>query len=228
MSYPRLALIGKDIAHSRSPEIYRRLISPNILYELIDIKDHANLPPIDLLASTYVGVNITAPWKINYFKYAVEEAKKWSAVNCIRFKNGIPEATNTDATALQEIIPLMKKRHGCNTWVILGDGSMAKVVALILTEMGESFSTHSRKLGDELNQLDLIEKYKTHPKKILVNTCAREFKFENKLDATWVFWDLNYAHKANKEAAQGQPWSYVDGSELLETQAQHAVKFWKL
>jgi shikimate 5-dehydrogenase len=105
---------------------------------------------------------------------------------------------------------------------------MAKVVALILTEMGESFSTHSRKLGDELNQLDLIEKYKTHPKKILVNTCAREFKFENKLDATWVFWDLNYAHKANKEAAQGQPWSYVDGSELLETQAQHAVKFWKL
>lgn len=228
MSYPKLALIGKNISHSKSPEIYRRLISPQIQYDLIDVQDKSNLPTIEFLSSNYVGINITAPWKVEYLKYAVMGAKKWLAVNCIRFRNGNPEATNTDATALEEIIPAMKKKYQSDAWIILGDGSMAKVVGSILTEMGENYYSHSRKLGDQLNQFDFVDKYQKYYRKILINTCSRDFIFTNKLDATWLFWDLNYAHSAHQTASLGQLWTYVDGIELLETQAQHAVKFWEL
>lgn len=228
MSYPRLALIGKNISHSRSPEIYRRLISPNIKYDLIDIEEQNRLPSIEYLSRNYDGINITSPWKKFYSRFATSEAKKWQAVNCLRFKNCDAEAINTDASALEEILPQMKRKTGCTEWVIFGDGSMSTVAVTILTEMGENYVVHSRKLGDELNQLDLIKRYNNQSKKILINACGREFVFTNKLDATWVFWDFNYAHSANKAASAGQSWSYVDGSELLETQALHAVKFWKL
>jgi shikimate dehydrogenase len=224
----RFALIGKNISHSLSPQLYRELISNNIKYDLIDIDNISKLPTLDFLNSNYTGINITAPWKDAYFAYAIPEARKWLAVNCIRFLNGVPEATNTDATALLELIPELIKKNDPEMWIILGDGAMAKVISIILAELGHNFRIHSRRLGDQLNQLNFVSEYKKFSKKILINTCAREFIFTNNLDATWLFWDLNYSHARHQEAFSKQDSDYIDGFDLLKTQARHAVKFWNL
>lgn len=228
MSDLKFALIGKNISHSLSPQLYREMISFKIQYDLIDIDNISKLPTIDFLHSNYSGINITAPWKEVYLGYVIPEARKWQAVNCIRFVNGFPEATNTDATALLELIPELREKFAPDLWVILGDGAMAKVISIILSELGHSFRIHSRRLGDQLNQLSFVSEYKNYSKKILINACSREFIFSNKLDASWLFWDLNYAHAFHEDAFSRQKISYVDGLDLLKTQARHAVKFWNL
>ena len=40
----KLALLGKGISHSKSPEIYRRLISGSVQYDLLDVANEADIP----------------------------------------------------------------------------------------------------------------------------------------------------------------------------------------
>jgi len=221
------ALIGRDISHSRSPELYRRFIGPHIKYDLLDITSESSLPTVEHLATLYRGVNITAPWKEHYAGYAVASAQRWGGVNCLRFRDAKCEATNTDASALREIIPQLNGELKPQSWVVLGDGVMGKMMVALLEELGLPAKNYSRKKGDDLSQLNLSELYNTNQTKIVVNACARSFEFTGNLDGTWVFWDLNYAHKAHEASLPQRCQRYIDGFSLLETQARHAVMFWE-
>lgn len=224
----KLALIGRNISHSRSPELYKKLISVPHVYELLDIKYETDLPVIDHLAKNYHGVNITSPWKSNYQKYCITSMQSWGAVNCLRFINDSCEATNTDVLALQEIIPRFQETYSSKIWIVLGDGVMAKIVCRILEERQIKHQVFSRRRGDNMHDpipRELIEKNET---KIVVNCCSRAYSFQGVLDRRTVFWDLNYAHDLHEKSLPKHCLAYIDGTELLEIQAKHAVKFWEI
>ncbi len=223
----RLALIGRDIAHSRSPELYRRLLGADISYELLNYLDEAALPSADWLASHYDGINITTPWKSHYAEYAVGEAVQWGAVNCLRFRAGLPEATNTDALALAELLPTMQKRYRPTSWVVLGDGVMARVLSRLMQQQQIPFTSYARRQGHDLARLNLSASAAKAGPVLLINACAREFNFTGTLNQNCIFWDLNYAHAFHQKHLPERCMAYVDGLALLETQAQHAVKFWE-
>lgn len=223
----RLGLIGRGIAHSLSPSLYRQLIGPEIQYDLIDIANENDLPLAEELSLKYQGINITAPWKTHYAAYAVSEMRDLGAVNCLRFTEDRIEATNTDALALKSLLPEMYVRlaiHG--PCVLLGDGVMATITKDLLVKLGIPCRQYARSLGHDLGSLDLPKLFPGRETKLLINACGRDFVFQGKLDATWVFWDFNYAHLSHSHALPGHCLRYQDGTELLHRQAEAAVLFW--
>ncbi len=225
----KLALLGHGISHSLSPKLYREYLGSHIQYDLLDISNARQIPTIEQLrTSGYQGLNITSPWKRHFAELANEEAKMWGAVNCLKISTHSATATNTDASALRELVPALHKEKLAQVWVVLGDGVMARMALKILGEQGIQAANYARRKGDDFAQLKLMELHPGTETKIVINACGRGYQFTGKLDGTWVFWDFNYAHEFHKMHVPTICREYIDGLSLLETQAQHAVKFWEL
>ena len=71
----KLALVGKDIQHSRSGEIYRRLLKTDIQYDLLDYENSALIPPAADLFKVYDGISITSPYKKHFLNQFLEKLK---------------------------------------------------------------------------------------------------------------------------------------------------------
>jgi shikimate dehydrogenase len=224
----KLALLGQGISHSLSPKLYMEYLGSHIQYDLLDISNPQQIPTIEQLrTSGYQGLNITAPWKKHFADLAISEAKIWGAVNCLKISALTATATNTDASALRVLIPALQNKKTAQTWVVLGDGVMARIALKILEEQGIEAANYARSKGDDLARLKLTNLHPGEGTKIVINACGRGFQFNGKLDGTWVFWDFNYAHEFHKKHVPLSLGEYIDGLSLLETQAQHAVKFWE-
>lgn len=225
----KLGLLGRGIAHSLSPQLYREYIGPHVRYDLLDVDSASQIPTIDeLRLAGYQGLNITTPWKEHFAIHAIPEARQWAAVNCLKITEHSVSATNTDASALAELIPQLQYERSPSSWIVLGDGVMARIALGLLKNLGYPTANYSRRKGDNLAQLNLADLHPGAETKIVINACGRAFEFTGNLDGTWVFWDFNYAHKAHEKSIPARCLEYIDGRSLLETQAQHAVKFWEL
>lgn len=216
----KLALIGKNIQHSKSPELYKKLIGPNITYELIDVSDEKKLPTIEELKEHYNGINITSPFKKSYIgKLEVDEAvNDLGAINTISFTEKVL-ATNTDYYALQIILSRFKIFKA----ILLGNGSMAQLTQKILKQLEIELIAHFYRSKDgEISHLDLTG-INSSPV-LIINSCSRDFIFKGKLPANAVFFDYNYNFSPHHYLDSTV--IYQDGLELLELQAQAAVEFW--
>ena len=82
----KFALVGRDIAHSKSPEMYRKLISPSVIYDLLDFQSSSEIPSAQALLNISDGINITSPYK-KHFLGEIELTKtaaQIGAVNCLK------------------------------------------------------------------------------------------------------------------------------------------------
>lgn len=223
----KLGLVGSNISHSKSPVIYKQLLSVPHSYDLIDVHDEKELPLLTSLQD-YFGLNITSPYKLSYLAQLSSYPLKWKAVNCIKKKDGDWIGTNTDATALEELIPSYAKKYDIKKWIILGDGAMATVTRLILTDQRMSFTQHSRKMGDDFDRFSFFDQLDPIEQACVVNCCSRDLVIKSSLSRNWMFWDFNYLHTTHSNSMPAKVKEYIDGESLLITQAKHAVKFWGL
>jgi len=223
----RYCLIGRGIAHSRSPEIYRTLLRGPFIYDLLDVASVDELPSAETLAARYRGVNVTAPYKQHYAAWALPAVKRLGAVNCLRFRDGRPGATNTDYLAMRHLVRATQAEAGAADWIVLGDGAMARTTIAVLSELGLPWRQCARRLGHDLAALGLAARGAPGSVSVVVNTCAREYVFQQSLPSGWLFWNLNYAHRAQDEVAKQLGFDYRDGFALLKLQAEEAVKFWE-
>lgn len=225
----KLALVGKSIKHSRSPELYRKLISPNIKYDLLDYDGAYEIPSAQELLAEYDGINITSPYKKHFLEQVelTASAKKTGAINCLRKRNGHLEGDNTDYRAIVDILNDFQKSHEKLEVILLGDGVMSKVTQIALDELGLPWKIFSRKLTEDFGQLNLelhfTEKLVTP---LIINTCAREFVFKGKMPSSAIFWDFNYSFEEHSLTLPAKITLYLDGFSMLEKQAQYAVSFW--
>ncbi len=67
MANYKLALIGKNISHSKSPEIYNKLLNNQVEYTLLDCDTVDAIPSLDELMKKFDGVSITSPYKESLF-----------------------------------------------------------------------------------------------------------------------------------------------------------------
>lgn len=229
LSMNKFALVGKDISHSRSPEMYRKLISPNVHYDLLDYKSVEEIPSASDLLNIYDGINITSPYK-KHFLTQVEltpSASEIGAINCLKKENGKIIGENTDYLAILDILKQMQKDYGDLEVIILGDGVMASVARIALKNLGLTFKVLSRKQTKGFNQLNLIEHFQSKAAlPVVINTCAREFIFDGIIPDRTLFWDFNYNFSQHSSTIPGKVHKYVDGLEMLERQALYAVAFW--
>lgn len=225
----KFGLIGKNISHSKSPEVYRSLIQENFQYVLLDISNESELPTLSSLMATYNGINITAPYKKSYFNQVelTAHAKKIGAINCLAFKNGKTFGTNTDYLAFINLIQQKPKSKSAEV-IVLGSGAMARMVELALEDLGLTYRTISRKTHGPLEKFDFIY-FETQIGRpvFYVNCCAREFIFQSKLvHPHSFFWDMNYSNPKQSQFFHNTPEQFEDGLSLLIEQARFAVEFW--
>lgn len=220
----KLALVGKNIQHSRSQEIYERILNQPVDYTLLDYQSSAEIVAASKLLELFEGVSITAPYKTHFLNQIDELQSPINVVNCLKKENGKIIGTNTDYLACKEILQNYVN-NDFSKIVLLGDGSMADVVKNILEKMKLDFDQLSRKLNNlTKDKIDDLSSDKT----LIINTCARQFTFPGELKASILFWDMNYNLEHHARAFAEAPAQYVDGIELLELQAKYALSFWNL
>ncbi len=228
----KLALLGKNIQHSKSKFVYEKLLQTAVDYQLLDCVDALAVPSLEtIFSSNLAGLSITSPFKPLFLK-EVElptEIVPLQAINCVKFEKNKFWATNTDYYALIEILDSLFKKYSFMDVVILGDGAMSLVSQKILADKKIKFNLYSRSQNGDISNLDLKE---NHPAKtLIINTCLKEYLFSGSFPANSLFWDYNYDNEKQREKFKNSSNTnhtfYLDGHDLLERQAKLALSFWK-
>ena len=226
----KLALIGKGIAHSASPSIYKKILGSQIEYDLIDIQDEARLPSLIDLATTYDGINITSPYKKSYLPHLNSlspEAHYLEAVNTIFLKQNHFSGANTDYFAVETLLKKFKDDYPQSHILLLGSGVMAKLTQYVCQKLALDILQISRSTNPELEHLDLRPYHRLNSQLMVINACSRDFCFKGKTTGDEFFWDYNYRFFPHQNTLPFSFKVYWDGQEMLNLQAEYAVKFWK-
>lgn len=224
----RYALIGKNISHSYSPELYKKLISPDISYELIDISKEADLPNLSAMEGLFSRINITSPYKRSYFSSVIveqPEAIVLGAINTISHTQRGWVGFNSDLLAVEFLLIKFRKELGDLHLIVLGDGVMAQLTSIVARKLNLSLENLNRKNG-LVSDINLRSFHKEGASNLIINACSRDFTFSGELNETDIFWDYNYNLKTHQETLPLKAKKYIDGFELLELQAAYAIQFW--
>lgn len=218
----KLALIGKDISHSCSEQIYSSLLQKKFSYTLLDFQKQAEIPSLENLKNNFDGISITAPYK-KFFIKDVTNLSSLDIINTIRFKNSLIEATNTDYMAIQKILT-NHLQNGIKTIHLLGDGSMSEIVVDLLKDSPIKLLQYSRKKSTlQIFENSSEKKDLSH---LVINTCSRDYLYSGDLSSAYHFWDMNYNMNTHKDYFKSSGVNYSDGLEQLRLQASFAIDFW--
>lgn len=224
LSSIKLALIGKNIAHSKSQQMYEEILSCAVNYTLIDCQSTSDIPAAKNLLQKYAGISITAPYKKHFLDEAEVLPKHKCGVNTLYRHDGIIYGENTDVAAIENIINEYMQRP--KRVIVLGSGVMAEIVQEELKKKEVSYTQLSRR-AKNLDQLEahIIEGSLSL---LVINTCAREYTFDGPINFCYDFWDMNYDLKKHQEYFADGPVKYSDGLLQLKLQAKYAVNCWNL
>lgn len=224
--YNKFALIGKNISHSKSKSVYSSLLKTNLLsYSLLDYESEFDLPNLKDLAQKYKQISVTAPYKkFIYTKMDIvsKQIKEYESVNCFKLVNGKLVGTNTDLLAIDEILSELIKNN-FQKILVLGNGSMSKIVQSLLNKYEFKFEVLSRK-NNKLNFLN----ESIQENSLIINTCLREYSPNIDTNFNISFWDLNYNQPYKDKMISTKNLNYFDGNRMLMLQAKYALSFWNL
>lgn len=227
MTKIHMALLGKNIAHSQSPTIYKNLLGNNIKYHLLDYSEAREIPSLDQMFKQHnlSALSITAPYKKHFFDDVSksETTTALQSINAIAFKDGQYWGINTDYLALVEILNKIIKPS--QEVILLGNGSMAFLILRILSDAKIKPVHYTRANSGDLTHLSL----KHHSQEsLIINTCSRSFCYNGDLPKDSYFFDLNYKLDHHAQNLPKKVKIYQDGSKMLELQARFALSFFGL
>ncbi len=140
----KFALIGKNIGHSKSPEVYKRILGREVDYALLDYETEKDIPDLRALISERQRISVTAPYKSFCFRKCAktsELAKRLEAVNALALENDLVVGENTDALAVRDIF--RENYSSVSHVLLLGDGTMSRVVKTCAPEKIYHYSSES-------------------------------------------------------------------------------------
>ncbi len=226
----KLALIGKNISHSKSQRMYEELLGTKVDYTLLDYQNDSDIPKSSELLKKFDGISITSPYKKHFLmETSVDEnCENLNAVNCLRLQDGNVESTNTDYWAVKEQLDSLDRTKK-NKVLILGNGSMSFMTQSILNKVKIPYVIISRSEHGDISRLDLNNYFsELNETKLIINSCSRDFVFLGKLPQDATFWDYNYSFKPHIDSIPAKCDKYIDGLEMLKRQAFHALRFWQV
>jgi shikimate dehydrogenase len=226
-----LALIGKNIKHSKSPYIYKKIFNDQVNYSLLDFEKTSDLPNINTLLKEFDGVSITAPFKKHYYDFIDNkfELSDFDFLNTLYKIDSKILGANTDLLAFEKIISKIIHIKKIKNFVILGNGPMSKITQFVLGKKNIKYCLMSRSLGNDMN-VDKIEsycqnKFINESNLLIINTCSRDYIFNKNSNLKYLFYDFNYQHENIKYFDHHY---YIDGEELLFEQALITSKYFSL
>ncbi len=223
--YKKMGLVGKDIQHSKSPDLYKNLLNNQFLnYKLFDV-DFGDDIKVEKMLDEAPCLSITSPYKRYFYEkmdILVSVPKELTSVNTVKRVNGKLYGTSTDYFAINDIIENLLSEEFEKIYV-LGSGEMFKIIKLIFNMKNINFISLSRK-EENLDKHSLIKSKKT----LMINATAREFSLDLNTEFDGVLWDLNYNQPYREYLNKIKKLKYIDGEELLLRQAKYALSFWNL
>ncbi|WP_127715254.1 hypothetical protein [Halobacteriovorax sp. HLS] len=215
----KLGLVGRNISHSKSQQMYEEILGEPVDYSLFDFEEESKIPKLEYFFNLVDGLSITAPYKKQFLKDVIldREIEALGAINCIKKEGNQYFGTNTDFMAVEQLL----RSYTDKSIVILGDGSMASITIAALNSLKLQYRQYSRRSCGDITKLDLSNLNNG----LIINTCSREFLYEGALSKDTIFWDYNYSSSKQAKIIQNK-YSYVDGLELLKLQAKFALDFW--
>jgi shikimate dehydrogenase len=152
----KYGLIGKNIAHSKSPKIHRFMaekLNLEMTYELLDVNEE-DLPKLikQLRSGIYRGFNVTAPYKQSICKLLDDltpKAKRIQAVNTIYIKNNQVIGDNTDYDGFIGLLLTHQVDVKAKRVYLLGSGGAAKSAYIALLDLQADVTVVVRKISDE-------------------------------------------------------------------------------
>ena len=220
-----LALIGKNISHSKSPSLYKSMCE-KISYKIINYKEEDCPPNLKEIfeRENLLGLNITSPWKKAFSSQVIFKdsfSNSLNIINCVKKKEGKLVATNTDCLAIRKILKRFLKEK-FEQIVLLGNGAMAEVLRAVFEELQTDLPLcqYFRAKNPDLESLDFSGLF-PDKKTLVVNSCSTSFFFKGTLPRLSTFWDFNYNHEGHRSKIV----NYVDGFEFLKIQATHSLNF---
>ncbi len=175
----KLAVVGKDVSKSSSPEMHTFIagrMGNKIEYEKISIAEKEFETKADSLFGELDGFNVTIPYKLSIIPHlnAVEgDAEVFGAVNTVRTRD--KTGHNTDGLGFS----LMLKNNGVfvedREILLLGAGGAGRSVAKKLVDAGAKvyvFDTRaesSQSLAKEFKNIVSIDKIETRPYFAVIN-----------------------------------------------------------
>ena len=155
MTNKKLAVIGKDVSKSTSPQIHKFIASRLNLaveYDKISISESEFECRIDSLLAAYDGVNVTIPYKLSvipHLKNIQGDAKVFGAVNTVNCQTLTGD--NTDGLGFM----LMLKNGGvkvCGKKVLLlGAGGAGRSVAKKFADAGATVFVYDKNTENALS-----------------------------------------------------------------------------
>lgn len=218
----KLALIGKDISHSKSQMMYESILKKAVNYTLLDYKSELLIPKLSELKEKFIGVSITAPYK-KHFLDEVENLSSFGAINAVDLRGEKFRAINTDLMAIER---LWERFENISEIYLIGSGAMAELFIHFFKKKQIAYIQFSRKL-DNLDQLSQV-KGKSQSC-LVINCCSRDYIFDKALlEGSYNFWDMNYSFESHEKQFSNTNVRYIDGLSLLKLQAKFAASFWNL
>jgi shikimate dehydrogenase len=172
-------LIGKSIAHSFSPEYFRRKFKnekiEDTFYSLFPF-EHIDLFPSFIQENPNVyGLNVTSPFKqeiIKYIDVLDDTASEVGAVNVLKIDRAHQKTTvygfNTDVVGFkQTLCQHAFQKHSFA--LILGTGGVSKAVAYVLSSLHINFTFVSRIKKNSILTYDDINSEIIHRNTLIIN-----------------------------------------------------------
>ena len=175
----RLAVIGKDVSKSLSPQIHKFIadnIGNRLEYKSISIAETEFENAVQRLFEDYDGFNVTIPYKLSimpYLKKIDGDAKVFGAVNTVRVKD--MSGHNTDGMGFM----LMLKNNGVDVVgkdiLLLGAGGAGRSVAKKLADNGAHVFVYdtrlesAKKIENEFKCVKAIETVVCKPYYAIIN-----------------------------------------------------------
>jgi shikimate dehydrogenase len=234
-----LAVIGRNISLSRSPEVHNKAFEA----EQIKARYHIlNLPDAILLkhlkSKPLHGASITIPFKedvMSLLDTTAPEVRQIGACNTIvKNRNGGWEGHNTDYTGCARALTEITEVKG-KTVLVVGAGGAARAVVYGMKEQGahcvvsNRTHDHAEELARDFD-IDVvpIEKIATINYDILINATSVSMPIDkSQIKENSVIYDINYQKPSELlSEAKKKDCIILDGFPMLVYQAAKAWEFW--
>ncbi len=144
----KLAVIGKDVSQSTSPQIHSfiaRELGREISYERISIPEERFASRIGGLLDSLDGFNVTIPFKLSvipYLEKTVGDALDFGAVNTVLSAPRL--GYNTDGLGFMQMLAANRVNAGGKRVLLLGAGGAGRSVAKKMSSIGAKLEIYDK------------------------------------------------------------------------------------
>lgn len=235
----KLALIGKDVSKSLSPQVHSfisKRMGNEVEYTNISVPESEFEQRIEELIKELDGFNVTIPYKLSvipHLKTVEGDGKVFGSVNTVTTRN--LSGDNTDGMGFS----MMLENNGVNVnekeVLVIGAGGSGRSVSKKLLDGGAKVSVYdkihekARDLAHEFNGITALEKLEIKPYYLIVNATGvgmHESEGQSPIDERLILLcdvavDLIYTPQKSRflELAEGLNKKTLNGEGMLFYQA---------